>query len=249
MIPGKYRHRPASISTTILILLILLAACSGQGTETVSTGPVVETLPGGVLHYRYETLTRRYLEFDTLAVWDPWADTSGYQFTRVPYVQGLGSSLFTVDPRNCQVVEVDIYDLQGNLRRRLTVPTPDLRVTPAVHRWWRETGFEESIFSRIGRNASWEFTGKGLEDWPVAERRQAVIGVKEDPLENIWVLSSTDNLSSNCIDIYNNDMSYLGSYTNISLPESFLGDGTAVFRQDNDDQAIFYFITLADDIS
>ena len=84
----------------------------------------------------------------------------------------------------------------------------------------------------------------------MAERRQAIIGVTEDPLGNIWILSATEGLNNNCIDVFNSNMSYLGSHINDTLPDSFLEGGIAVFRQNNDDQAVFYFITIfASDIS
>jgi hypothetical protein len=120
-------------------------------------------------------------------------------------------------------------DLEGRVIRRTSAPTAELNVTEAD----RERFFEETSFtSGDGATIS---SDELRRHWVFAERRQAVAGVRVDPLGRIWVLAETPQAGAPRLDLFDPDHHYLGSPVASILPFAFLSDGTPLFRVAGED--------------
>lgn len=85
-------------------------------------------------------------------------------------------------------------------------------------------------------------TRKSLKEWPFAPRRQAIIGLKVDPLGRTWVLASTEDLKITRLDLFDADGHYLGHFSNCTVPVAFHGEGRVLFESKNADGLPIYYL-------
>lgn len=122
---------------------------------------------------------------------------------------------------------IDVRDLTGRLVQQLVAPTPDLTVTAADR-----SAYIADLAHLYDRSVE-EFRrlNPRLESqYPFAERRSAIAGLRLDPLGRIWVLANIVGTGRQRLDIFNSDFDYLGSLMDLPLPEAFLPGGEILFR-------------------
>ncbi len=137
---------------------------------------------------------------------------------------GGGDRVYTVTTADYRIEE---RDLTGRIQRELVAPTPDLAVTGAdraafIIRLADLYGVDREDFQR---------SNPGLENrLPFAERRPAIERIVVDPLGRIWVLANTTENSGQRLDVFDRDLTFLGSRPNLPPPVAFTPDGDALFR-------------------
>lgn len=192
--------------------LWVLRRASLDGTS-VDTLAVMHTLP------RAEVVVNLPGRVGPTTMYDPPA------FTPALHWAWAGSDrLVTVTSAQYQV---DERDLTGRAHRELIGPTPDLTVTDADRRAW-VTQFAELYGVD---EAPLRERNPGMEDrYPFAERRAAIESIRVDPLGRLWVLANTVGGNRTRLDLFDRDLTFLGSVTGLPQPEAFTGDGEVLFR-------------------
>jgi hypothetical protein len=130
--------------------------------------------------------------------------------------------VFTVTGDSYQIEE---RDLTGSIRRRIKTPTLDLTVSRRDKEWFFDGFRFTSADGRVLRA-----TRTSLEDYPFAERRQAITGLAVDPLGRLWVRASTENPGRPRIDLFSLDGEFLGRLATTVLPLAFTDGGAALLR-------------------
>ena len=134
--------------------------------------------------------------------------------------------------------------LSGRVIRELVAPTPDLRVTDRERAW-----FFENVRFGFGYqpDGSYRISPELRRKWPFAERRQAIAGIRVDPIGRIWVLANTVEVGVSRLDLFDREDRYLGHLGDLPLPMAFTPGGDALFRLYEgieDDQGKFILVTI-----
>lgn len=132
--------------------------------------------------------------------------------------------IITVSSGDYQIEERSI---SGRITRKLVAPTPDLVVTATDRKAYlthmaRVYGSDTEAFRSI--NPRFE------NEYPFAERRPAIEGIRIDPLGRIWVLASIAGNMGQRLDIFTPEFDFLGSLENLPLPMAFTPGGDVLFR-------------------
>ena len=143
--------------------------------------------------------------------------------------------LFTVTGEDYRIEE---RDLTGRVVRTLMATTPDLTVTAADREWF----FTDEFQFGFGTGEMFRATRASLEDYPFAERRQAVLGLAVDSLDRLWVLASTDQPGHPRIDLFTLAGEYSGRVPGETLPGAFTASGAALMRSEDADGLEVYTV-------
>ena len=137
-----------------------------------------------------------------------------------------------------------IIEAGGGVRLRVTAPTPDLRVTAAVKEWFfRENPPTYRIAVAPGTYRSYR---PSLEQYPFAERRDAIAGLRVDPVGRICVLANTPDPDQTLVHLYDQGGTFLGTVDGGRLPVAFSAEGMALFRAREPDGADLYWVARLD---
>jgi len=132
----------------------------------------------------------------------------------------------------CGDYRVRQLDLEGQTIREIVMPVPDLRVTAQTRQRYFEANPPTFGF---GSGETYEVTRQSLGEYPFAEVRAAVRGVRVDPVGRLWVQVSTEDLNADRLDVFTPGGRYLGSLRGVPLPMAFAPDGSALLRDSTDD--------------
>jgi len=133
-------------------------------------------------------------------------------------------------------------DLRGRVHREVLAPAPDLTVTQRDRKWFLE---EEGMRFGFGTGEVFTATRTSLENYPFAERRQAIEAISVDPLGRIWVLANTEDPGSKRMDLFDREGGYLGSLGDFPMPISFNREGLALLQiSDRESMDIFYVVNV-----
>jgi hypothetical protein len=143
---------------------------------------------------------------------------------RLHWAATAGGRLFTVSGEEYRIEE---RDLSGRVVRTILAPAPDLTVTQRDRDWF----FTEEFRFGFGSGEMFKATQASLEDYPFAERRQAITGLAVDPLRRLWVRAGTEHPGRPRMDLFTLEGTYLGSLGTLPLPLAFAGDGFALLME------------------
>lgn len=206
-------------------------------------------------------LIRSYLEFratevpvDTLIHMQAEASVSVELFTEsgirypirttplfTPYLRWDLSSdrLITVSTLKYQI---EFRDMSGRLLRLLKGPGEGFEVTAAIRNKWLTEDLLDSPFGSIFRQVDENPDRESLNNLPFTEKRQAISGLVVDPLNRIWVLSTTEDPGLNRVDLFSSEGDYLGHLGDTGLPATFLNNGSPVYKVFNEDNLELYLV-------
>ncbi len=155
---------------------------------------------------------------------------------------GENECIYTITSADYRIEE---RDLSGRVVRELVAPTPDLTVTAADREAFL-TRFAElyGVDTEEFRRSNPQFESR----YPFAERRPALEGIMIDPLGRIWVLANSAGSTSQRIDLFDRDLTFIGSLEDLPLPKAFTPAGAALFRitgGDEDGNDLFFVARIA----
>jgi hypothetical protein len=122
---------------------------------------------------------------------------------------------------------IERRDRTGQILRELLVDTPALRVSERDREWFL-SNLKLGFSGAPGQ--AYDLTPQLRRRWPFAEQHPALAGVALDPLGRLWVLANTPDPARTRLDLFDADLSYLGSREGLPLPEAFSPDGEALCR-------------------
>ena len=133
-------------------------------------------------------------------------------------------------------------DLQGRVHREIIAPAPDLMVTLKDKKWFFD---EEGMRFGFGSGEVYTATRESLEEYPFADRRQAIEAIGIDPTGKTWVQAVTEDPGITRMDLFSSDGTYLGDLGNIPMPISFTKEGFALLQiSDRESMDIFYVLDI-----
>jgi hypothetical protein len=140
--------------------------------------------------------------------------------------------------------QIDERDFSGSVTREIVAPAPDLTVTQSDRDWFFE---EEGMQFGFGSGEVFTATRESLQEYPFADRRQAVSGLQVDPAGRIWVEAATEDPGRHRLDLFDSEGHYLGHLGDTPMPMAFTTDGHALLRLRHEDGIdLFYVVSIAE---
>jgi hypothetical protein len=134
-------------------------------------------------------------------------------------------------------------DLNGRVIEEIVAPAPDLTVTQLDRKWFFE---ERGMQFGFGTGEVFNATRASLEDYPFAERRQAIEAISVDTRGRIWVQANTEDPGVTRMDLYDTGGRYLGHLGPMPMPMAFTEEGFALLQiGDSGSMDIFYVIDVS----